>query len=585
MESPSETQFRVLYREFLFRIVDLEILSSRADIAGLLGQFAAMLAALSLMFCQGALRIFQSQAPSSATLISAWVDEHFLIATTMAVVGLFAVLSWDAALPNQRDVLVLAPLPVRRRTLFLAKLTAAGTALALTVAALNFFSGVFYPFAIGLASGGFVGVVRSFAAYWVTMLAAAAFMFGWVLGIQGMAAQLLSRQHFLRLSAALQTALFCLVLAVYFLQPLLATPVALADSENMKLALWLPSYWFLALFQQLNGSTHDALAPLALRAWAGLTVSIGGMLMALLLTYFRTLRKIVEEPDVEPGRRQAGWSPPIGDPLRTAIFEFCARTMFRSRQHRIILAFYLGTGFAVASAYGRTLLYGFYDRPIDPWDEVNRPLLAATVAFACFAIIGTRVAFALPVTLTANWIFKLAVARQASDYLAATRQVLLLLAVAPVLGLSFALLLSIWPPWPAVGHVLLLALLGLILTDLCLRRFRKIPFTCSYLPGKAQIHVTAGAYMLVLVALTDIAVEFEAFGLQDPARFAVILGSVAVLAGLLRWRTSEEMASPGTILKFEEEPTSTVLTLDLQSDGGISPANTPGLAPHPRQRD
>ena len=232
MESQSETQFRVLYREFLFRIVDLEILSSRADIAALLGQFAAMLAALSLMFCQGALRIFRSQAPSSATLVSAWADEHFLIATTMAVVGLFAVLSWDAALPNQRDVLVLAPLPVRRRTLFLAKLTAAGTALALAVAALNFFSGVFYPFAIGLASGGFVGVVRSFAAYWFTMLAAAAFMFGWVLGIQGMAAQLLSRQHFLRLSAVLQTVSFCLILAVYFLQPPLATPIALRRASS-----------------------------------------------------------------------------------------------------------------------------------------------------------------------------------------------------------------------------------------------------------------------------------------------------------------------------------------------------------------
>ena len=107
------------------------------------------------------------------------------------------------------------------------------------------------------------------------------------------------------------------------------------------------------------------------------------------------------------------------------------------------------------------------------------------------------------------------------------------------------------------------ALLGLILTDLCLRRFKKIPFTCSYLPGKARIHVTAGAYMFVLVALTDIAVEFEARGLRDPVRFAVMLGSVAVLAALLRWRTSEEMASPETMLKFEEEPPSTVLTLDL----------------------
>ena len=36
-------QFRVLYREFLFRMVDLELLSAQGDMVKLLGQFAGVL--------------------------------------------------------------------------------------------------------------------------------------------------------------------------------------------------------------------------------------------------------------------------------------------------------------------------------------------------------------------------------------------------------------------------------------------------------------------------------------------------------------------------------------------------------------
>jgi hypothetical protein len=56
-------------------------------------------------------RRMDPQKLSAAT----WGMEHFLISTTMLVVGLFAVLSWDSAFPDRRDVLVLGPLPVRSR--------------------------------------------------------------------------------------------------------------------------------------------------------------------------------------------------------------------------------------------------------------------------------------------------------------------------------------------------------------------------------------------------------------------------------------------------------------------------------------
>jgi hypothetical protein len=97
-------QFRVLYREFLFRVVDLELLSPEGDIGKLLGQFAALLLFLSLGFTFAAFSFGDNHMPRAALLVSAWGVEHSLIATTMVVVGIFAVLSWDSVFPDARDV-------------------------------------------------------------------------------------------------------------------------------------------------------------------------------------------------------------------------------------------------------------------------------------------------------------------------------------------------------------------------------------------------------------------------------------------------------------------------------------------------
>ena len=66
----------------------------------------------------------------------------------MLVVGLFAVLSWDSTFPDKRDVFVLAPLPIRTRTLFSGKIAALATALSVTVATLHIAAGLVWPFAL-----------------------------------------------------------------------------------------------------------------------------------------------------------------------------------------------------------------------------------------------------------------------------------------------------------------------------------------------------------------------------------------------------------------------------------------------------
>jgi hypothetical protein len=561
----TKIQFRVLYREFLLRMIDLELLSVHGDMNKLLGQFAAFLVLISVglaMLAVGAAG--PSQMPRADVLIRAWPMEHAPIAMTMLVVGLFAVLSWDSTFPNRRDVLVLAPLPVRARTIFLAKVAASAVALSLTVVALNTLPSIILPMALAPPdNGGLLGLIlsllplRCFAAYWITMLSAGAFIFCCVLGVQGVAAQLLARRHFLRLSAFLQMAAFCLFLSVYFLEPSLSTPKALTAPENQTLLAWLPSYWFLGLFQLLNGSLHPALATLANRALVGLALAIIGAGTAFLLSYFRTLRKIVEAPDIAPGSRRGSWLPRFGNPLETAVVQFSIRTLLRSRQHRVILAFYWGLGGAIITLVTRTRF---------AHQQLNVPMLFASVVMMLVAVLGTRIVFSMPLDVRANWIFRVAPLRGGAEFLAATRRSLFVLAIAPVFAASAALFLFLWPWHAAAGHLILLLLLGTILAELCLHGFSKIPFTCSYLPGKSYAHMVILAF-IVLQAVIWLSADYERSALDRPARYALLLAILCIATVGARWRTAVLAKQPESALQFEDDPIPVLQGLGLHRDG------------------
>ena len=301
--------------------------------------------------------------------------------------------------------------------------------------------------------------LRWFAAYWFTMLAAGAFIYCGMLSVQGIAAQLLPRSAFLRVSGILQMAAFCLCVCGYFLQPVFGQLTDLTAADFERTMKWLPPYWFLGLFQQLNGSPHPVLSPLAHQAWAGLAIAIGTSAVSYALSYLRTLRKIVEQPDIMPGVRRLSWLPPFGDRVQTAIGQFAIRTLARSRQHRMILAFYLGIGFAFSifilkAPEMKPAVSG--GRATDQWHAANTPLLAASVVMLALSVVGTRAVYTLPLDLRANWIFRIASVRgpEPKTVAAGRRVALLLIAVAPIwLMITAAMCLRLWPWQQAAGHL------------------------------------------------------------------------------------------------------------------------------------
>ncbi|MGD0302572.1 MAG: hypothetical protein ABSE86_36340 [Bryobacteraceae bacterium] len=411
------------------------------------------------------------------------------------------------------------------------------------------------------ASRGFPGVLRSFGAYWFTMLAAGVFVYGAVLGAQGLA-QFLPRRLFLRLSGYLQMTAFCLIVGVYFLQPGFGGLDDLTIGSIGRLIQWLPSYWFLALYQQLNGSMHPALGPLARRAWIGLALVVFGAAVVYTLSYWRTLRKIVEEPDIVPGSLRLRWLPRFGSQPQTAIGQFTVRTLGRSRQHRLILGFYLGIGLAFTSL----LLNGSGAGVNNPWREKSILLWAASVMMIVLAAVGTRVAFALPLDLRANWIFRVIGVPGGLESRAASRRALLLLSVAPVWLATALVCLTLWPGRQNAAHLVVLGLLGLMLADVCLMRFQKVPFTCSYLPGKSRFHMLfLGALGVLLIGSNGTMLERDA--LRETGSMAVMLALLAIAFVAVRWTTIALAKSDDRELLFEEEVPPAVQGLGLHRDG------------------
>ena len=267
------------------------------------------------------------------------------------------VLAWNSVFLDKRDSYILGVLPIRMRTIFVAKLSAIGVALAVTVIAINFFSGLALPLLIA-AEGH--APLRVFLSYWTAVTAAGLFTAAMLLAIQGVASACLPHHWFLRLSGLIQVTTFFAIASVYLLRPD-ADSVASSGS----IAGLVPTFWFYGLFEWMVGKGFQPLAGSAVAALVLATAIAAG---AFARAYRRSLRGIVEQPDITPGR---GWqfagrmistvlARLCRDPMGRAITEFAGRTIARSRQHRLLLAVYGGTGFGLALYFLRDLLRGTY---------------------------------------------------------------------------------------------------------------------------------------------------------------------------------------------------------------------------------
>ena len=557
---PSEVgQLRVLRRIFFNGLLDFDLLSGQADTARLVGQFATLLASVSLAFTLPLLLI------GGLAQDAVWGMEHFLIATTMAVAGLFSMISWESIFPDRKDLLILGPLPLSRTTLFLAKISALSGALLVAITALNAFTGLGWVILFEPNGGGVSGLIRSFLAYWLTVFMAGSFMFFAVLMAHGVSSLLLPRKIFLRWSGPMQVLGFVVVLADYILEPSMESLAALRAPGNQLLLHALPSYWFFGLFQELNGSMRGEFESLSRLGWIGLGVGAAGALATVSIAYRRTLARIIEEPDVRPSGARGRWLLNLaGSSVTAAVAVFSWRTLLRSRQHRLAFGFFLAVGMAVM------LLYVVLPRAEDAMGRVAPDrgvnFLIGTTMMIALSVLGARIVVGLPTALRANWIFRITQVATPRQYANATQRTLLSIGVAPAWLLCLVLVAWVGASWMVAAHLCALVLLGVTATNAVMLRFNKLPFTCAWNPGKVNVLVTFFGGLIVGIPLTSLLAKLEMRLFQTPVGIAVLLTCLGCLALTSQWLMRTGSLSVKQ-LSFEDKEEPALVGLHLNRTG------------------
>jgi hypothetical protein len=437
------------------------------------------------------------------------IDRLLLITISMAVLGLVGLVIWDGVFPDRRDARHLGVLPLPGRTLIVARLLALCAMAGLFLIAVNAIPTLTFG-ALAAEYGVATGTLRGIVAQGVASAAAGAFAFFALITMQGVLLVVAGRRTAERLAVVLQIVMVAMLLQLLFLMSLLRE-ILQTSAPMMR---WIPSLWFLALFDVLSGKPTPGSAALAVRGVIATIAVTVGALTLFASTHRRLMRAALESRDT-PQRRGLRLVPAamalivrVADrgPLSRAVSGFTLQTMIRSRPHRMLLATYVGFGCAIiVSQIGPLLIR-------EGWSALREPgtvLLAAPFVLQFCAIIGARLVLAIPVEPRANWIVRLCEPRDRQRTIDAVRNVLLGSIVAPITLIAVITALALWGLWWAVVHAVMCIGMGWLLTEAVLVGFVKIPFVCTYYPGRSRMRTLWPFYLVALFAYSMGAAAIE----------------------------------------------------------------------------
>jgi hypothetical protein len=555
-------QFDALVGHFFGRFFDNEFVARNTEIQVTVTKMLALLASpgIILPFLRYTTYLGLDAMPREMRNPMLWSDRCLYLSFSMLVMGAVTVLEWDALFPDRRDYATLMPLPIHSRTIFLGKVAALALFLVAFTVSVNLVSTVTFPAVSYRGPGAWfpsmLGLFRTMAAHGISILASSAFAFLFLVALEGVLLNVFSVRWFRKMSAYVQGAMVFVLLWLFFLFPNIAASIAQLKAENSTVLYAFPPAWFLGLNEVMLGSRDAVFVALAHRAEMalGLVFLVAGF--SYTAAYRRHVRRTLESTEGGDSTRTA-LHERIGliadriapDSVERATVAFIGKTMARSSKHRIFLAAYAGVGFALAAQ----VLSAATNH--DDW--MSLPLV-----LGFFLLSGMRFIFTIPSELPANWLFRVSDTDRQRPALNGTRTAMRWFGVAPLFLALSPFYFVWWSPGAALAHLVFSVTISVVLIEVLTMEFRKIPFTCSYPPGKANVTILWIGYWVAFLLYAFSMANLESWMVKRPRRLIPFYLVVAILfAGFEWWRRRADAV--GVALIFDDAADPDVLTLGL----------------------
>jgi hypothetical protein len=558
-------QFAFLARHFFGRLFRNEVVDFEDQMKERLIATLSILAII--VFWSSELLLFKYHFVADTG--TSWQEKSYAFLLVMIIFGIVTLLEWDVLFPDRQDFLNLTPLPVRLRTIFAAKLASFVLFIGLFSVAMNIGSSVLFAIYLSPWRAGadllFAG--RYMAAHLAGAFAACVFVFFACVLLQFLLMAVLPYRAYRRISFFVRGAL--LAGLIFLLLAFLVEPGILDKSfrslASLKAAgdpflFRFPPFWFVGLYERLLGTSDPIF-----RAWAGTAVSaivlsLGAFGAASGLSYHRHVRKTLE---ISGGNRKLTGFPEslsglfgrmaLRAPEEKAVFAFFSKTLRANPKHRITMTYYL------AAAAGAIALYIVANREGFRFLTPSNSSLLVQPLFLSFVILGgLRTLVNVPASPGANWVFEVTDTGRVARYASGVKKAVLFRWLLPLAGLVFVSHLVLWGFAPALEHALFgLAMAGLGLEALFFH-FRKVPFACTYLPGKIKFHTWGVPFAIACLFFFSITAVIERALLRAPAKFGIFYAAAAVI--WLTLRAGNRRFYRRASLIFEEQPAPALVT-------------------------
>lgn len=494
----------LLTKLFLRQFLENDLVNPDGDRSQMLAIVGASVISLTLfigMFMSSGYAM-QISMPGQAAILTL-SDKFFYCALAMLVPALVAASQWDALALDQRDAIILQPLPVRPATLRLAKLTAIAMLGAGVSIAVNVFPTFIFPWmlAFSLPQMAAVQLFRLMITHFMMTVTAAVFGYLVIIAIRE-SASAISGRWFGRVSPWLQTATIMVLACSVLLLPVVTARVGQRGFSGWRLLL--PPTAFVGAYERAGGDfivdlprtrmtarqakldetltllyeQRRTLFPVLARRAELMFVTVAGVVvLATAINAFRMPSIAIAAVGRRRRSRIASLTALLfpRSPAARAGFDFGLATIWRSKPHRLTIACAAAIGLAI-------VLIALTGVDLSGTTLTPRLLVIQPFLYGCL-LIGFRHIVRVPAELRANWAIQAAWRGQARAFAAGVQAAGLLTIAVPAIVLTMGPVAAVGGAWIATLHALLGLIGATIVVDVLMLSYDKVPFTCTYVQG------------------------------------------------------------------------------------------------------